>query len=448
MTATTPGAIPLPSGAPRLARLVVAGVDHLGAGQGLRDRLFVETQDLPDFHRKLGTAGLDQGVLLATCDRVIVIGVAADPDRGAAAIRHALAGQAGLKDQDLEGSFFARTGGEALEHFFSIAASLESQVLGEPEVLGQVKEAQRAAEGATEVGRELASVFEAAYGVAKRVRSETAIGENAVSIAAAACQVAREVLGHFDEARCLLVGAGEAGVLVAERLKQQGLADLWVADPLTSRGDALAARLGAHRLAMEEIAEGLHRMDVVLAGLGGAVPVITREAMALALKQRRFRPIFLLDAAVPADVEPDVANLDGAYLFNLQDLERIALQGQEKRSFAAIDARLIVEDEVAAFTLAEEFRAQAPAVRALRRHFEDQRRAVLEANPGISADEATRLLVNRLLHGPFRMLRELAADAPSGTGRAALDGDLVARLFGVPAEGAAPAAGEEDEGTS
>ncbi|MDH3239606.1 MAG: glutamyl-tRNA reductase [Alphaproteobacteria bacterium] len=448
MTAAAPGSSPSPSGTPRLARLVVAGVDHLTAGQGLRDRLFVEAPDLPDFYSRLGAAGLDEGVLVATCDRVIVIGASEDPDRGAAAIRHALAGQAGLKDQDLEGSFFARTGAEALEHFFSIAASLESQVLGEPEVLGQVKAAQRAAETATQLSRELASVFEATYAVAKRVRSETAIGENAVSIAAAACQVAREVLGRFAETRCLLVGAGEAGVLVAEKLKDQGLADLWVADPLGSRGDALAARLGAHRLAMEDIAGALHRMDLVLAGLGGAVPVITREATAQALKQRRFRPIFLLDAAVPADVEPDVAGLDGAYLFNLQDLERIALQGQEKRSFAAIDARLIVEDEVAAFSLAEEFRAQAPAVRALRRHYEEQRRAVLEANPGVSADEATRLLVNRLLHGPFRALRELAADAQSGAGRAALDADLVARLFGVPAQRFDPPAGEDDEGTS
>jgi glutamyl-tRNA reductase len=446
-----PGSTSLPPGragqAPRLGRLVVAGVDHLTAGQGLRDRLFVEEADLPAFYARLRGAGLDQGVLLATCDRVVVVGMADDPEAGAAAVRRTLAGTAGIPEGDLESCFLARTGAEALAHLFSIAASLESQVLGEPEVLGQVKAAQRSAEAAAALGPELASVFDAAYSVAKRVRSETAIGENAVSIAAAACQVAREILGSFDDARALLVGAGEAGVLVAEKLKHQGLANIWVADPLAPRGDALAARLGAHRLAMDEIATALARMDLVLTGLGGAVPVITTEAAAAALKRRRFKPTFFLDGAVPADVDPEVASLDGAYLFNLQDLERIALAGREKRSFAALDARLIVEDEVQAFTLAEGYRAQAPAVRALRRHFEAQRRAVLDANPGISAEEATRLLVSRLLHGPFRALRELAGGADSGGGAPALDADLVARLFGVPPGGADGAPAEDDEGT-
>lgn len=445
MTAA-PGSTHLDQSAPRLSRLIVAGVDHLTAGQGVRDRLFVEDAGLGAFYGRLREAGIDQGVLLATCDRVVVIGMSGDPEAGAAAVRRALAAQAGISEGDLEGSFFARTRAEALAHFFSIAASLESQVLGEPEVLGQVKAAQRSAEAARQVGPELASIFEAAYSVAKRVRSETAIGENAVSIAAAACQMAREVLGCFEGTRALLLGAGEAGVLVVEKLKQQGLTDVWVADPLAPRGDALAARLGAHRLAIDGIARELHRMDLVLTGLGGAVPLITAEDAAAALKSRRFRPMFLLDAAVPADIDPDVGSLDGAYLFNLQDLERIALAGQEKRSVAAIDARLIVEDEVQAFTLAEDYRAQAPTVTALRAHFEAQRRAVLEGNPGITADEATRLLVNRLLHGPFRALRELAAETRGEGAGTALDADLIARLFGVPPAVSGIPPSEDDEG--
>jgi glutamyl-tRNA reductase len=422
-----------PNTAPRLERVIIAGVDHLTAGQGLRDRLFVEEAALPNFYRRLGEAGLGEGVLLSTCDRVVVVGVTDEPDAAAAAIRRTLAETAGIPSHDIEGSFFIRTGTEAIGHLFAIAASLESQVVGEPEVLGQIKTAHRQAENATVVGRELASIFEAAYSVAKRVRNETAIGENAVSMAAAGCQVAREVLGRFEGTTALVVGAGELGVLVAEKLKAQGLTDIWVADPLEPRGEALAARLGAHRLAMEEIGPSLHRMDMVLTGLGGAVPVIARDDAAAALKQRRYKPIFMLDAAVPADVDPDVAALDEAYLFTLHDLERIALTGQEKRSHAAMDARSVVEDEVASFVLAEGHRAAAPLVTALRQSFEAHRQQILASNPEMSADDATRLLVNRLLHGPSQALRELAAESDGGEESVLHDGDLIARLFGLAA---------------
>lgn len=419
-----------PNAASRLSRMIIAGVDHLSAGQGLRDRLFVEESALPDFYRRLGEAGLGEGVLLSTCDRVVVVGMSDTPEKAAAAIRRTLTESAGLPEQGIDGSFFVRTGTDALGHLFAIAASLESQVVGEPEVLGQVKTAHRRAEGANGVSRDLASVFEAAYSAAKRVRNETAIGENAVSLAAAACQVAREVLGRFGEATALVIGAGELCVLVAEKLRAQGLSDIWVADPLGPRREALAARLGAHRLAMDEIGPSLHRMDMVLAGLGGAVPVISRDECAAALKRRRYKPIFILDAAVPADVEPDVADLDEAYLFTLHDLERIALTGQEKRTHAAIDARRVVEEEVHSFVLAEGQRAAAPLVTALRQSFEAHRREVLASNPAMSADQATRLLVNRLLHGPTRALRELAAERGIET----MNCDHIVRLFGLEAE--------------
>ena len=420
--------------APWLGRLLLAGVDHHTAGQGLRDRLFVDEPALPDFYRRLAEAGLAEAVLLSTCDRVVVVGMSDHPAAGVAAIRRTLADTAGTPEQALEGSFFARNGGDALNHIFSIAASLESQVPGEPEVLGQVKKAYRQAGLVTATGGDLGRVFETAFAVAKRVRNETPIGENAVSMAAAAAQVAREVLGRVEDATALVIGAGEIGVLVAEKLKSQGLVDIWVADPVEPRADALAARLGAHRLAMGEITESLHKMDAVLSGLGGAVPVITREAAAGALKRRRFKPIFMLDAAVPADIEPAVARLDEAYLFTLHDLERIALAGQEKRSRAALDARLIIDDEVAAFTMAQDFRAAAPSVMALRAHFEAIRAAVLQENPRLSADEATRLLVRRLLHGPSERLRMLAAEKGGKKESVSLDEELIVRLFDLAPE--------------
>lgn len=430
-----PSASAAPSG---LERLLVAGIDHRSAGQVLRDRVFFDGAALPGAYRRLREAGLHQPVLLATCDRVLVAAFSGAPEAGTSAVRRVMAAAAGLPEGRLEESLLAREGTEALRHLFAIAASLESRVVGEPEVLGQVKAAYRAATASGGGGPEMGRVFDGALAAAKRIRSETGIGENAVSIVAAARQVAGEVLGRFGDATALVVGAGEIGILVAERLAAQGLADIWVADPLAPRAEALAARLGAHGLAMEGIDAALEGMDIVIAGLGGPAPAITARAVAGALRRRRFRPMFLLDAAVPPDIEPAAGELDGAYLFTLHDLERIALAGREGRSRAAAEARAMVLEEVAAFALAEGRRAAAPTVAALRAHFEEVRRRLLEENPGISAEQATRLLVNRLLNEPSRLLGDLAAAGASGRGAEPLDRDLIARLFGV-----APAPGEE-----
>jgi glutamyl-tRNA reductase len=332
-----------------------------------------------------------------------------------------------------------------LGHLFAIAASLESQVVGEPEVLGQVKDANRLAAEHGFAGAEMQRLLDAAYGAAKRVRSETAIGEHAVSIVSAGVQVAREVLGRFTEARALMIGGAEFGVAVAERLKAEGLAGITVADPLAPRAEALAGRLGAHLLPMDRLGESLGGFDIVLAGLGGRSPAIRAADVADALKARRYRPIFLLDAAVPPDVERGVRDIDDAYLFDLHDLERIALTGQEMRTQAATDARRIVEEEVARFVAADTGRAAAPVVAELRAHFEGVRDELLREQPGITAEEATRLLVNRLLHAPSRALRDMAVedgaadrkDEAAGPGpggappeRTSLAG-MIARLFGI-----------------
>lgn len=413
-------------------RFFVTSANHRTASQELRDLLFVEDAALPSFYARLKASGIDEAMVLCTCDRVLVAALSGSPQAAAGKIRRALAEGAGVGDERIEAAFLTLVGVDALHHLFAIAASLESQVVGEPEVLGQVREAHRRALELGAMGSDLRRVLDAVFAAAKRARSETAIGESAVSIVSAAAQVAREVLGRFDAARALVVGGAEIGVAVIERLKGEGLAEITVADPLAPRADALAARLGAHRLGMGEVAGRLAEFDIVLTGLGASKPAIRAADVSAALKARRFRPIFLLDAAVPPDVERAVRDLDDAYLFDLHDLERIALTGQERRGQAAAEARAIVEDEVGRFVAADSGRQAAPVVAELRRHFEDIREQLLREQPGITADEATRLLVNRLLHAPSRALREMAADksaearvvSPAGTG-------LIQRLFGL-----------------
>lgn len=414
---------------PVLDRLVVTGANHRTAGQELRDALFIEDRALAPFFDRLGSVGVRDAMILATCDRVEIAAMAPagdDPESAARRIRDALAENAGIAD-GLEGAFFTLTGSAAAHHLFSIASSLESQMVGEPEVLGQVKVAHRRAAELGHMGAGLDRVLAGALACAKRARSETTIGESAVSIVSAAVQVAREVLGRFDRAEALIVGGAEIGVAVAERLAAQGLAGVTVADPLAPRADALAARLGAHRLEMVELGDRLAGFDIVLTGLGSREPTVRADDVARALKSRHFRPMFLLDAGIPADVERAVTDIDDAYLFDLHDLERIALRGQENRLAAAAEARAIVDEEVQRFAAAEGGRAAAPVVTELRSHFEDVRANLLREQPVLTADEATRLLVNRLLHAPSRALRDMAADAQEPK---APEG-WISRLFGI-----------------
>ncbi len=398
---------------PVLDRLVVTGVNHRTAGQELRDALFIEDRELAPFFDRLGSVGVRNAMILATCDRVEITAIAPagdDPESAARHVRDALVENADIAD-GLEGAFFTLTGSAAAHHLFSIASSLESQVVGEPEVLGQVKEAHRRAAELGHMGAGLDRVLAGALACGKRARSETTIGESPVSIVSAAVQVAREVLGRFDRTEALIVGGAEIGVAVAERLAAEGLAGVTVADPLAPRADALAARLGAHRLEMAELGDRLAGFNIVLTGLGSREPTVRADDVALALKSRHFQPMFLLDAGIPADVERAVADIDDAYLFNLHDLERIALRGQENRLAAAAEAQAIVDEEVQRFADAEGGRTAALVVTELRSHFEGVRANLLREQPGLTADEATRLLVNRLLHAPSRALRDMAVDA-------------------------------------
>lgn len=421
-----PNDIPKDTAFPVLDRLVVTGANHRTAGQELRDALFIEDSALAPFFDRLTAVGVKDAMILATCDRVEIAAMAVDgdePEAAARRIRSTLAENAGIAE-GLEGAFFTLTGTAAAHHLFSIAASLESQVVGEPEVLGQVKEAHRRAAELGHMGAGLDRVLAGALACAKRARSETTIGESAVSIVSAAVQVAREVLGRFDRAEALIVGGAEIGVAVAERLAAEGLAGVTVADPLAPRADALAARLGAHRLEMAELGDKLAAFDILLTGLGSREATVRADDVARALKSRHFRPMFLLDAGIPADVERAVGDIDDAYLFDLHDLERIALRGQESRLAAAAEARAIVDEEVLRFAAVEGGRAAAPAVTELRGHFEDVRANLLREQPGLTADEATRLLVNRLLHAPSRALRDMAAESQEPKG-------WIARLFGI-----------------
>jgi glutamyl-tRNA reductase len=414
---------------PRAAYLVV-GVSHRTGTAALRERLFVDEAGQTELLAALRAAGQNQALVLSTCDRTELHAMADDPTEAAAAMRDILARQGRVTTADIAAQGYELIGDAALRQLFAVASSLDSVVLGEPQVLGQIKDSHRLSTSLGMMGPQLEATLRAAYGAAKRVRSETAIGERPVSIAAAAIQMARGV--HGDLARCaaLLLGGGEMGELMAAQLRQAGLAQLTVLHRSVPRAALIAHRLGGHVRPFEELAAALADADILIGALGDERQTVTATAIKQALRARRQRPMICIDSAVPGDIEAAVHDLDGAFRFDLGDLERLAVEGQSSRAAAADPAWAIVEAEIAAFAAGVAGRQSVPAVVALRRHFETMRDRVVAENPGADGATVARLLVNRLLNAPSAVLRDLAANATvdGGAELVAIE-RLLTRLF-------------------
>ncbi len=407
---------------------VIVGANHRSSSLALRDQLFVEDAAVPAFLEELRAAGLGQAMALSTCDRVEVLTAHYDAQAAARLVTGVLARRAGLEDGAVAGQLYVLSGREAVRHCFAVTASLDSLVIGEPQVLGQVKACHRLAREAAMCGPELEHLLQAAYASAKRVRHETAIAERPVSIASAAVQFARDLHGDLSRCSALLIGAGDMGELVAESMQAHGLSRLTVVARRESRAQALAEALGGRSAAWEDIALLVPQADILLTAVGGRETVVSAAMMHDALKKRRRKPVFLVDAGIPGDVEPAVNRLDGAFLYDLTDLERVAMEGRAGRELAARAAWEIVDGEVAAFTKNQLARTAVPAIVALRERVERERQAALLEAHG-DADKATRLLAHRLLHDPSEVMKDIAALGESGHEDWELTERVLRRLF-------------------
>ncbi len=415
-------------GAHAPAQFVVVGANHRSSSVELRDRIFVEDAAAPVVLGRLREEGLRQALVLSTCDRVEVQGVAEEPELVHAAVARVLAERAGLEQAALERQLYLHTEEAALRLIFAVAAALDSAGVGEPQVLGQLKAAHRTARDAGTIGSELEAALQAAYAAAKRVRNETRIAEGPVSIVATAVELAREVHGDLGSLGGLLIGTGDMGQLMAEELRGAGLERITVAAPQAARAEALARQLDGHYTDFATLAVALVEADVVIACAGTGRYLVTGEMMEQALRRRRRRPVYLIDLGVPSDIEPAVNRIDDAYLYDLGDLERAALAGQANRAAAAEEAWHILDEALALFARARAERGAVPTLVALRRHFEQVREQVLAEIGEGNAAEATRLLVNRMLHEPSEALRAIAAEEGSSASRAFAE-RLIRRLF-------------------
>ncbi|MFL2668415.1 MAG: glutamyl-tRNA reductase [Alphaproteobacteria bacterium] len=390
-------------------QLLVVGANQRSSSVSLRERLFLEPEEISDFLIKLRLAGISNCCLLSTCARVEMVLNHENQDKANEIIVNALAARAGFSASAVAEECIRLEGREAVQHIFEVAASLDSLVVGEPQVLGQVKVAHRIAYETKMIDATLNALLEASYHAAKRVRTETAIGTRPVSLAAAAENLTFNIHGPLSNVDALIIGAGEMGELIAEHLKNRGMRNLTVITRIDTQAAALARRLGAHHASFHELESCLRDSDVVITAVGAGHHVLSRDLMKGVLQSRRHKPIFLIDTGVPADIPPQINELDSAFVYDLCDLENVAVEGQTSGDEELIAAAQIISEEVERFYKARAGREASATVSALRRHFENIRESVILENLTDSG-EATRLLVNRLLHSPSGKLRKIAEE--------------------------------------
>jgi glutamyl-tRNA reductase len=392
----------------------VLGLNHKTAPVALREKVaFSEERLLTALRTLRQEAGVAEVVILSTCNRTEVYwaGSASGAELSSWLERHH------GNNLSLAPSLYIHQEQRAVEHAFSVASGLDSMVLGEAQILGQLKDAYRAAQEAGSTGPSLNKLFQAAFSAAKRVRSETRIGENAVSIASATVSLARRVYSDLSAHTALMVGAGDMNALTARHFKSAGVKRLVIANRTLGRAQALAAELNAHAVGLEDLDKELAQADIVITCTASAVPLITRSAAETAIRARRRRPIFMVDLAVPRDIDPAVADMEDVYLFSIDDLQQLIDENRQQRAVAAGGARLLIDEEVARFLTESRAQDAGPAIRALRQqadgirsHSVEQARRLLAA--GKSADEVidylANTLTNRLLHTPTQALRQAA----------------------------------------
>jgi glutamyl-tRNA reductase len=424
------------------AALLTLGVSHKTAPVALRERLALPEGRAAGVLRELvEDPSIHEAVAISTCNRTELHLVAGDPVEAENVALAALSRQAGIPPTELFGRIYSMRGGDAVRHLFSVAAGLESMIVGEAEVQGQVKRAYELAlvEGVT--GPISNQLFRDALAAGKRVRTETALGRARTSVSSVAVDLARAALGDLQARRVLVLGAGENGELTARALAERGVATVFIANRRYDRAIGLAQRFGGKAVRFDDLPQELVAADIVVSSTGSPHQIVGNEELALVAEQRKGRPLLLIDIAVPRDIDPSIRNLPGMTLYDMDDLQREVARNAGVREAEASRARAIVDDEVGSFERWMAGLDLVPTIAALRARGEDIVSGVLAENEprfeSLSESDRTRLramarsIVGRLLHEPTLRLKRSSGHEPSYVYVQALR-----ELFGLDPEGA------------
>ncbi len=396
--------------------LVALGLNHQTAPVALRERLAIDAEALPAALADLrATDGVLEAALLSTCNRTELYCRTRD-DAEAAPLAW-LARFHQIERDDLTEFTYRHAGQSAVAHAFRVATGLDSLILGEPQILGQMKQAYHAARGAGALGPTLERLFQQSFNVAKRARTQTAIGAHPVSVAFAAVRLAGQIFGALSDSTALMIGAGETIELAARHLKEAEVRHLIIANRTLANAKSLAEQLSAVAAPLAELERHLHEADIVIASTASREPLLTRAMVAAALKRRRHKPMLLIDLAVPRDVEPEVAELDDVFVYTVDDLGAAIEESMKSRRAAATEAESIVALEAERFLAWTQAQDATGPLKRLRERAERERDAALaRAREALAAGkpaddvvaQLAQQLTNKLLHAPSANLRSAA----------------------------------------
>jgi glutamyl-tRNA reductase len=405
-------------------KLLLTGLNHKTAPVEVRERLAFEEKSLPEALARLkGSPGLLEGMILSTCNRVEVA-VTADEEADATTAVEGFLAEARSVDRAWVSPYLYKfDGSDAIRHLFRVASSLDSMVVGEPQILGQLKTAYSLAKEHGTVSGFLDLVLTRAFNVAKRVRTETEIGESAVSVSYAAVQLAKDIFGSLSGKRVLVIGAGKMSESAMRHLKRAGVTEILITNRTRARAVEVAEECGGRVVDYERFLDTLPEVDIVIASSGATEYILTRDQVRQAVARRRNRPMFLIDIAVPRNIEPEVNQLDNVFLYDIDDLSKVVDANVTGRLAVAQQAEDIIREEVDRMMLRLKGREVAPTIVSLQEQLEQWRKGEIDrqrARLGLlspqqeeALDAITRGIVNKIAHGPITELRRQAAE-PSG----------------------------------
>ncbi len=417
--------------------LLLVGINHRTAPVEVRERMNIQESRLAAAVSDLARReGILEGMIMSTCNRVELVTNARADVEATPIVRRFLAEYHHCDLAPFEPHFYWLTQLDAVRHLFRVASSLDSMVLGEPQVLGQVKEAYATARRAGALDGALGEIVSHALAVARRVRRETAIGSSAVSVSYAAVELAKKIFGSLHGKAIFIIGAGKMSELAAKHLLGSGASAIFVSNRTYERAEELAQAFQGTAIRFEELFDNINRADIVISSTGAPHFVITKERAQKLLAARRNRPIFFVDIAVPRDVEPSVNELDNAFVYDIDDLEQVVEANRREREREAVRAEKIIEEEIARLERRLSTKELAPTIAAIEGHLNQIRESELERFSGrlgsLTPDQRqavealTRGIQNKILRGPLLELKG-GADQPEHSHIVR----LVRRIFGV-----------------
>lgn len=409
----------------------VTGLNHTTAPVEVRERLAFSPERLADAVAGLrNSEGMLETMVLSTCNRVEITATADDACDARDRIETFLSVYHNVERDWLRPYLYHFTGTDAIRHLFRVASSLDSMVVGEPQILGQLKDAYETARTAGTLSTTLESILTSAFRVAKRVRTETEIGQSAVSVSYAAVELARQIFGSLDHRKVLLIGAGKMSELAARHLARAGAGDITVTNRSAERASAMAELFRARTVPYDAFQSALHTTDVVITSSGAPHFILTYDMMRAVVHARKGRPMFLIDIAVPRNVEPRVNSLDGVFLYDIDDMQKVVESNMLGRQAEAEEAERIITDEVVRMMQRLQQRGAAPLIVSLQQQLEATRLAEMERLRSRMAtltpeqrelvDTLTRGILNKVAHGPISEIRRLAASSEGADGLEAL----------------------------